>query len=428
MKPVTPPPQGPKSLEDLRVIRAVDPEIADAISAETHRQLETLEMIASENFVSDAVRMAQASVLTNKYAEGYPSRRYYGGCVNVDVVETLAIERACALYGAEAANVQPNAGSPANMAVYFALLEHGDPILGMDLDAGGHLTHGYKVNFSGRFYNARGYGLDRQTELIDYDELARIAREHRPRLIIAGYSAYPRILDFARFREIADEVGAMLMVDMAHFAGLVAGGVYPNPVPWADVVTSTSHKTLRGPRSGFIVGREAIIKKVNRIVFPGIQGGPLMHTIAAKAIAFKEAMTDDFKTYSRQVVDNAQALGETLQAEGVRLVTGGTDNHLLLVDLTPLNLTGARAEAGLEEAGITVNKNKIPFDERPAMETSGIRIGTPALTTRGMKQDEMRAIGALIGRALRAIDDPQALDKIRLEVKELCSHYPLFQM
>ncbi len=408
-------------------LSTVDPEISGAIDAEYRRQTETLEMIASENFASPAVLEAQGSVLTNKYAEGYPGKRYYGGCVNADIVEQLAIDRACQLFGAEAANVQPNAGSAANMAAYFALIEFGDPVMGMDLDAGGHLTHGFKVNFSGKYYNARGYGLNPETERIDYDALAEAAREHKPKLLIAGYSAYPRVLDFARFREIADEVGAWLLVDMAHFAGLVAGGAYPNPVPYADLVTSTTHKTLRGPRSGFVLGRADLIKKVDRIIFPGIQGGPLMHTIAAKAVTFKLAMEPKFKEYAAQTVANARALGEALQAEGIRLVTGGTDNHLLLLDLTPLDVTGAVAEDVLERAGITTNKNKIPFDTRKATETSGIRIGTPALTTRGMGEDDMRRIGGFIGRALKNRDDDAILGNIRGQVNEMCAHYPLFR-
>jgi len=418
----------PKSApEEEDGLREADPEIAAAIGAEYARQTETLEMIASENFASPAVLQAQGSVMTNKYAEGYPGKRYYGGCEHVDVAETLAIERVCKLYGAEAANVQPNAGSAANMAVYFALVNFGDPIMGMDLDAGGHLTHGYKVNFSGKYYNARSYGLDPKTELIDYDALAAAAREHKPKLIMAGYSAYPRVLDFARFREIANDVGAYLVVDMAHFAGLVAGECYPNPTPYAHVVTSTTHKTLRGPRSGFVIGKKEEMKKVDRIVFPGIQGGPLMHTIAAKAVTFRLAMQPEFKVYARQICANAKTLGERLKAEGVRLVTGGTDNHLLLVDLTPLGITGMQAQTALDKAGITVNKNKIPFDKRPATEASGVRIGTPALTTRGMKEGEMKIIGGWIGETLRNVDDEAVLGVIRGQVKEMCDQFPLFQ-
>ncbi|MCX7045701.1 MAG: serine hydroxymethyltransferase [Candidatus Sumerlaeota bacterium] len=412
---------------DGACLGAADPEVMAAIDAEYARQTETLEMIASENFAPPAVLEAQGSILTNKYAEGYPGKRYYGGCANVDTVERLAIERACRLFGAEAANVQPNAGSAANMAAYFALVEFGDPVMGMDLDAGGHLTHGAKVNFSGKYYRHRGYGLNPQTELLDYDALAAAAREHKPKLIMAGYSAYPRILDFARFREIANDVGAYLVVDMAHFAGLVAGGCYPNPAPFADLVTSTTHKTLRGPRSGFVVGKQEFIKKVDRVVFPGIQGGPLMHTIAAKAVTFKLAMAPAFQRYARQICLNARTLGEQLKSEGLRLVTGGTDNHLLLVDLTSFSITGAQAQELLEQAGVTVNKNKIPFDKRIATETSGVRIGTPALTTRGMKEAEMKTIGGWIGEALRHGQDASVLSRIRGQVQELCRQFPLFK-
>ena len=407
------------------LIAAQDPELARAMRGELARQTDKLEMIASENFASPAVLEAAGSVLTNKYAEGYPGKRYYGGCECVDIVESLAIERARALFGAEHANVQPHSGSSANMIAYFALLEVGDVVMGMDLAHGGHLTHGLKANFSGRFFNFVPYGVGREDERIDYDALERSARECQPRLIVAGHSAYPRALDFARLREIADAVGAWLMVDMAHFAGLVAAGEHANPVPWCDIVTSTTHKTLRGPRSGFILCREAHAKAIDKSTFPGAQGGPLMHIIAAKAVAFAEAMTPGFKAYARQVRANAVTLGEGLQSEGLRLVSGGTDNHLLLVDLTPYGISGKAAEIALDRAGITCNKNMIPYDQRKPTEASGIRLGTPALTTRGMKDDEMRRIAGWIGAVLRAPADEALGRAVAAEVREFTDSYPL---
>lgn len=407
-------------------ISQVDSELALAIENEYLRQTQKLEMIASENFASPAVLEAQGCLMSHKYAEGYPGRRYYGGCEYVDVAERLAIERAKKLFNAPHANVQPHSGSQANMAVYFALLEIGDVILGMNLAHGGHLTHGSPVNFSGKFFNIVSYGVRRDTEQIDYDSVASLAREHRPKLIIAGGSAYPRIIDFQRFREIADECGAVFMVDMAHFSGLVVGGLHPNPMEWADVVTSTTHKTLRGPRSGFILCREEFARAIDKTVFPGIQGGPMMHTIAAKAVAFKEALSPKFKSYQEQVVANARQLGEILMEGGLRLVSGGTDTHLLLVDLSGLGITGKSAEQALEKAGITVNKNMIPFDTRKPVETSGIRIGTPALTTRGMKENEMRFIGRKICTVLKNIEDENIIEKVRQEVEEFARDYPLF--
>ncbi|MBI1783893.1 serine hydroxymethyltransferase [Candidatus Sumerlaeota bacterium] len=406
-------------------IDATDPDVASAIHKEERRQLDKLEMIASENFASPAVLEAQGSVLTNKYAEGLPGKRYYGGCEYVDIVETLAIERAKKLFGADHANVQPHSGSTANMIAYFSLLEVGDVILGMDLAHGGHLTHGSKVNFSGRFFNFASYHVSKETERIDYDEIARLAEEHKPRMIMAGHSAYPRQLDFAKFREIADKVGAYLIVDMAHFSGLVAGGAHPNPVPFADIVTSTTHKTLRGPRSGFILAREAHKPLLDKWTFPGFQGGPLMHVIAAKAVAFGEAMMPDFKDYAHQVCKNAKILGETLMGEGLRLVSGGTDNHLMLVDVGSYDLSGKIAEETLDKAGITVNKNMIPFDTRKPAVTSGVRVGTPALTTRGMKEDEMKRVGKWISQALRAHEDETKLIKLRDEIAEFAKSYPL---
>ncbi|MER3415763.1 MAG: serine hydroxymethyltransferase [Gemmataceae bacterium] len=408
----------------MDVLRQTDPEIWQAILGERRRQQQGLELIASENYTSPAVLAAQGSVLTNKYAEGYPGRRYYGGCDYVDMVERLAIERACQLFGAERANVQPHSGAQANMAVYLAALQPGDTILAMDLAHGGHLTHGMKLNFSGRFYRIVGYTVHPHTEQIDYDQVARLAREHRPRLILAGASAYPRHIDFARFAQIAREVNALFMVDMAHIAGLIAARLHPDPVPLADFVTSTTHKTLRGPRAGFILCTEAWIQKINQAVFPGIQGGPLMHVIAAKAVAFREAMQPAFREYARQIVVNARTLAEELARRGWRLVSGGTDNHLLLVDLTSRDLTGKVAEKALERAGITVNKNLIPFDKRPPLDPSGLRIGTPAVTTRGMKEPEMRSIAAWIDEVLRHPTDDLVLTRIRAEVSDLCRHYP----
>jgi len=403
-----------------------DPEIARLVRAETRRQAEGLELIASENFVSPAVLEATGSPLTNKYAEGYPGKRYYGGCEVVDQVEQLAIDRAKRLFGAEHANVQPHSGSQANMAAYFALAQPGDVLLAMSLNFGGHLTHGSPVNFSGRLFKIVPYGLRQSDETVDMDEVARLAREHRPRILVVGASAYPRLLHFDRFAEIAREVGAALVVDMAHIAGLVAAGLHPSPMPHADVVTSTTHKTLRGPRSGMILCREAHAKAVNSQIFPGIQGGPLEHVIAAKAVAFHEALQPEFELYQRRTLDNARALAEGLAAAGLRLVSGGTDNHLMLVDLRPKKLTGKVAEEALGKAGITVNKNMIPWDPEKPFVTSGIRLGTPALTTRGMGPGEMRAVAALIGRALDAPGDEASLARVKGEVHELTRTFPLY--
>ncbi|MHB1399059.1 MAG: serine hydroxymethyltransferase [Trichloromonadaceae bacterium] len=403
-----------------------DPQIAATIQKETARQEYSLEFIASENFVSEAVLEAQGSVLTNKYAEGYPGKRYYGGCEFVDVAEQLAIDRAKELFGAEHANVQPHSGSQANMAVYFAACQPGDTVLGMNLAHGGHLTHGSPVNFSGKLYNIVPYGVKPDTGRIDYEEVERLAKEHQPKLIVVGASAYPRELDFPAFRKIADKVGAAVMVDMAHIAGLVAAGVHPSPVPYAEFVTTTTHKTLRGPRGGMILCREEFAKKVNSNIFPGIQGGPLMHVIAAKAVAFKEALAPEFKTYAVQVVKNAQALAAGLNSHGFKLVSGGTDNHLMLVDLSGSELTGKVAEETLEKAGITVNKNAVPFDTRSPFVTSGFRIGTPATTTRGLKEAEMGQVAGWIARALAAVGNEAQLAVIRQEVKELCSNFPLY--
>ena len=408
------------------LLHAIDPEIAAVIDNELDRQQHTLEMIASENIAGPEVMAIQGSVLTNKYAEGYPDKRYYGGCEHVDVAEQLAIDRARDLFGAAYANVQPHSGSQANMAVYFALLSPGDTVLGMDLSHGGHLTHGAPVSFSGRLFQFVHYGLDPETGRIDYDAVARSAKEHRPRMIIAGASAYPRTIDFDAFAEIARSVGAYLMVDMAHIAGLVAAGVHPTPIPMADVVTSTTHKTLRGPRGGLILARTDYGQSINSQIFPGIQGGPLMHVIAAKALAFKEAATPAFAAYQRRVVDNAQALAEGLLAEGVALVSGGTDNHMVLADLTPLGITGKDAQEALGRAGITVNKNAVPNDPRGPLVTSGIRIGTPAVTTRGMGTDEMTTIAKLVGSVLRALDDPSTRTAARNRVLELCDTFPIY--
>jgi glycine hydroxymethyltransferase len=403
-----------------------DPEIALAIRRETERQEYSLELIASENFVSERVLEAQGSLLTNKYAEGYPGKRYYGGCEFVDVAEQLAIDRARLLFGAEHANVQPHSGSQANMAVYFGVCQPGDTILGMNLAHGGHLTHGSPVNFSGRLYNVVPYGVRRETGTIDYEEVQRLAREHRPKLIVVGASAYPRTIDFVAFRQIADSIGAPVMVDMAHIAGLVAGGVHPSPVPHAEFVTTTTHKTLRGPRGGLILCREQEAKKLNSQIFPGIQGGPLMHVIAAKAVALKEALEPSFRDYALQVVNNARALAEGLMANGFTLVSGGTDNHLMLVDLSGTEITGKMAEENLEQAGITVNKNAVPFDTRSPFVTSGFRIGTPAATTRGLKEPQMAQIADWIARALRNVGKKEALAAIRGEVRELCQGFPLY--
>ena len=403
-----------------------DPEISTAIRHETERQEYSLEFIASENFVSEQVLEAQGSVLTNKYAEGYPGKRYYGGCEFVDVAEQLAIDRARQLFGAEHVNVQAHSGSQANMAVYFAACQPGDTVLGMNLAHGGHLTHGSPVNFSGKLFNIVPYGVRKDTGRIDYDEVESLAKEHRPKLIVVGASAYPRSLDFEAFRRVADLVGAPVMVDMAHIAGLVAAGEHSNPVPHAEYVTTTTHKTLRGPRGGMILCREEFAKKLNSNIFPGIQGGPLMHVIAAKAVAFKEALSPEFKSYSQQVVKNARALAGDLVERGYNLVSGGTDNHLMLLDFTGTDLTGKVAEETLEKAGITVNKNAVPFDTRSPFVTSGIRIGTPASTTRGLKEKEMRQVGAWIDRALKNIENGEELAKIRGEIRELCQQFPLY--
>ncbi|MCR5219378.1 MAG: serine hydroxymethyltransferase [bacterium] len=407
-------------------LKRVDEEVAAAIRRETERQELGLEFIASENFVSEAVMQAQGSVMTNKYAEGYPGKRYYGGCEFVDVAERLAIERAKALFGAEAVNVQPHSGSQANMAVYFSVCKPGDTVLGMNLAHGGHLTHGSPVNFSGKLFNIVPYGVKRETGRIDYDEVQRLAEEHRPKMIVVGASAYPRIIDFEKFREIADAVGAKIMVDMAHIAGLVAAGEHPSPVPWAEFVTTTTHKTLRGPRGGMILCREEFAKTVNSNIFPGIQGGPLMHVIAAKAVALKEALEPSFKEYARQVVKNAKALAAGLMQRGFNLVSGGTDNHVMLVDFSGTEMTGKVAEATLEKAGITVNKNAVPFDTRSPFVTSGIRIGTPATTTRGLKEADMEQVAEWIAQALAHVDDEARLQAIRNEVAELCRKHPLY--
>ncbi len=409
-----------------RPLYEADPQIAAAIDNETRRQHEGLELIASENFVSEAVLEAAGSVFTNKYAEGYPGKRYYGGCEYADVVENLARDRAKQLFGAEHANVQPHAGSQANMEAFAAVLQPGDTILGLNLAHGGHLTHGHHLNFSGKTYKIVPYGVTKETETIDYDALEKLAEEHRPKLIIGGGSAYPRTIDFARMRQIADKVGALFLVDMAHFAGLVAGGAHPSPVPHAHIVTSTTHKTLRGPRSGMILSKAEFAAAIDKVVFPGMQGGPLMHIIAAKAICFQEAMQPEFRDYSRQVVANAKVLAETLAAEGFRIISGGTDTHVMLVDVFSKGMLGSEAEKALGEAGITVNKNAIPFDANPPMKPSGIRIGTPALTTRGMGEPEMRQVGRWIADALLQRSDATALTRIRKEVLNLCEAYPLY--
>jgi glycine hydroxymethyltransferase len=408
-----------------RTLADVDPDIARAIANESMRQSSGLELIASENFVSNAILEATGSVFTNKYAEGYPGRRYYGGCEFVDVVESLAIERAKALFGAEHANVQPHSGAQANMAVYLAVLKPGDTILGMNLAHGGHLTHGHPLNFSGKYFNVVPYGVRKEDERLDYDELARLAREHRPKLIIVGASAYPRVFDFARIRAVADEIGSLMMSDMAHIAGLVAAGVHPSPVPHSDFVTTTTHKTLRGPRAGLILCRQAYAKDVDRAVFPGVQGGPLVHVVAAKAVCLKQAAEPSFAAYQRQIVANARRLAEVIVGGGYRLVSGGTDNHLMLVDVFSKGLTGKVAEAALGKAGITVNKNAIPFDQNPPMVASGIRVGTPAVTTRGMGEKEMEQVGELILRALGAPEDNAALARVKADVEALCEQFPL---
>jgi len=404
----------------------VDPTIAIAIDNETRRQHEGLELIASENFVSEAVLEAMGSVFTNKYAEGYPGKRYYGGCEFADVVENLARDRAKQLFGAEHANVQPHAGSQANMAAFGAVLQPGDTILGLNLAHGGHLTHGHPLNFSGKTYKIVPYGVTKESETIDYDELERIAESEHPKLIIGGGSAYPRIIDFARMRQIADKVGALYLVDMAHFAGLVAGGAHPSPVPHAHIVTSTTHKTLRGPRSGMILSKQDHAAAIDKVVFPGMQGGPLVHIMAAKAVSFLEAMQPSFKDYAKQVVANAKVLAEELSKEGFRIISGGTDTHVMLIDVFAKGMLGSEAEKALGEAGITVNKNAIPFDTNPPMKPSGIRIGSPALTTRGMKEPEMRQVGGWISRALHNRTDAVELGKIRKEVFELAEEFPLY--
>jgi glycine hydroxymethyltransferase len=408
-------------------LKITDPEVWDAIHGEEEREDYTLELIASENFTSEAVLEAQGSVMTNKYAEGYPGKRYYGGCKNVDVVEQLAIERAKALFGAEHANVQPHSGSQANQAVFFAVLNPGDTIMGLNLAHGGHLTHGHPLSMSGKWFKVVPYNVQRDTETIDFDEMRALAKANKPKLIIAGASAYPRTIPWEPFRAICDEVGAVFMVDMAHIAGLVAAGVHPSPVPFADFVTTTTHKTLRGPRAGMVLCKEKYAADLNRAVFPGLQGGPLMHVIAAKAVALKEAMSDEFKEYQHQIVKNCARLASVLMSKGLRLVSGGSDNHLMLVDLRSKGLTGKAAEAGLEKAGITVNKNAIPFDPEKPMVTSGIRIGTPAVTTRGLKEADMDILGKWICDALDNINDTARLSAIKAEVRGLCERFPLYR-
>jgi glycine hydroxymethyltransferase len=409
-------------------LKETDPEVYNAIKGEDERELSKIVLIASENYVSQAVLEAQGSVFTNKYAEGYPNRRYYGGCEFADQVELLAIERAKALFGAEHVNVQPHSGSQANMAAYFSVLQPGDTILGMALPHGGHLTHGASVSFSGMLYKSFSYGVDKKTELLDYDEVERLAVEHKPKMIVAGYSAYSRTLDFPRFRRIADKVGAYLMADIAHIAGLIAVGEHPSPVPYADFVTTTTHKTLRGPRGGMIMCMEKFAKAVDKAIFPGIQGGPLVHVIAAKAVSFKEALMPEFKDYQRQVVKNAKALAWRLTADGFRIVSGTTENHLMLVDLTPKNITGKDAEIALDAAGITCNKNSIPYDQKPPVTTSGIRLGTPIVTTRGMREPEMKVIGDLICEALANAYAPGKLAALKERTKAFCTKFPLFAM
>ena len=404
----------------------VDPEIAKVIRLETERQGSKLELIASENFVSEAVLEATGSPLTNKYAEGYPGKRYYGGCEFVDMAETLAIERAKQLFGADHVNVQPHSGAQANMAAYFSVLEYGDTILGLNLAHGGHLTHGSPVNFSGRFFKVIPYSVDKTTEQIDMAEVRKLAMEHRPKLIITGGSAYPRTLHFDKFKEIADEIGCLLLADIAHPAGIIAAGLHPSPIPYCDLVTTTTHKTLRGPRGGMVLGRAEIMKKINSQVFPGIQGGPLMHVIAAKAVAFKEALAPEFKEYQRQILANAKALAEAMVAQGFRLVSGGTDTHVMLVDVAVKGLTGKVAEAVLDKAGLTVNKNAIPFDTKSPMITSGIRLGSPALTTRGMREAEMRTVAALIAEVLADVEDAGRQARVAGKVRELCAAFPLY--
>ena len=412
----------------LTSLKTVDPEIQKAIDQELSRQREKLEMIASENIVSTAVMQAQGSILTNKYAEGYPGKRYYGGCEYVDIVEQLAIDRAKKLFGAEYANVQPHSGAQANTAVYFALLQPGDTILGMNLTDGGHLTHGSPVNISGKYFKIIPYGVDKETERIDYDELERLAKEHQPKLIVGGASAYSRIIDFERMAQIAKSVGAYFMVDMAHIAGLVAAGLHPSPVPYADVVTTTTHKTLRGPRGGLILCRDAEFgKQFNKAIFPGIQGGPLMHVVAAKAVAFKEALSDEFKVYQQQVLDNAKALADELVKKGFRIVSGGTDNHLMLVDLRSKNITGKEAQFLLDEIGITANRNTIPFEPLSPFVTSGIRLGTPALTTRGLKEKDIREVADIIADVIENREDSAVIEAAKAKVQAICKKFPLYE-
>jgi glycine hydroxymethyltransferase len=410
----------------MSFLEKVDPEVAHAIDLETCRQAGKLELIASENFVSEAVLAAQGSIMTNKYAEGYPGKRYYGGCEFVDIAENLAIERCKELFGADHVNVQPHSGSQANMAVYFAAVQPGDTILGMNLSHGGHLTHGSPANFSGKLYKIISYGVSKDTETIDFDEVEKLAKEHKPKMIVVGASAYPRLLDFNRFRRIADEVGAVIMADIAHVAGLVATGLHPSPVPVCEYVTSTTHKTLRGPRGGLIMCKEAYAKTLNSRVFPGMQGGPLMHIIAAKAVAFKEALLPEFKQYQNQILKNAQAMADELKNQGFRLVSGGTDNHLMLVDLTAKGVTVKDAQEALDLAAITVNKNGIPFDTQGPQITSGIRIGTPALTTRGMKEKEMRLIASYITDVISNINNDSKIKAVAEKVKNLCAQFPLY--
>jgi len=411
----------------MKRLKEIDPEIYEAICNETRREEGSIELIASENFCSRAVLEAQGSVLTNKYAEGYPAARWYGGCEYVDVAERLAIERAKRLFKAEHVNVQPHCGSQANMAVYFAALNIGDTLMALDLACGGHLTHGHKSNFSGKYFKIVSYGVNRDTEMLDYDEILNLAKEHRPKMILAGATAYPRAIDFKKFREICDKVGAYLLVDMAHFAGLVAAGVHPDPIPYAEFVTTTTHKTLRGPRGGMILCKKEFAKKIDAMVFPGIQGGPLMHVIAAKAVAFKEALQPEFKDYQIQIQKNARALAKGLQKRGYRIVSGGTDTHLLLVDLIKDGVTGKEAQEALDKAKITVNKNLIPYDPKSSAVTSGIRLGVPTVTTRGMKEGEMDEIAALIDKVLSDIEDDEAIDGVRKKVAALIEKFPVYR-
>ncbi len=410
----------------MSILSKTDPEVAHAIMLETKRQAGKVELIASENFVSEAVLEAQGCIMTNKYAEGYPGKRYYGGCEFVDIVETLAIERTKQLFGADHVNVQPHSGTQANMAVYFATLQPGDTILGMNLSHGGHLSHGSPANFSGRLYNVVSYGVDKETETIDFNEVEDQAKKHKPKMVIVGASAYPRTIDFEAFRQIADKVGAIIMADIAHIAGLVATGLHPSPVPNCEFVTTTTHKTLRGPRGGLIMCKEDFAKIINSRVFPGSQGGPLMHVIAAKAVALQEALSDDFKIYQSQIVKNARAMAEELISRGLRLVSGGTDNHLMLVDLTDKGLTGMEVEEALDRAGITTNKNGIPFDTKSPQITSGIRLGTPAVTTRGMKEEEMKTIARLISHIIDDIHDEKRIKEVNKEISDLCNKFPLY--